>query len=213
MSERSILLSTAYFAPIQYYTEVLKADKLYIEQFENFIKQTFRNRFVIMGGNGPIQLIVPVVKGRGRKILIKDLKISYDTDWQRNHWRTIFSAFNSSPFFEYYKDDIQPFFKKRYEFLLDFNLKIHETICELLEIENTAVLTNDFEKVPEGTLNFRESISPKNKVLSDNRFQPMKYTQVFSDKLGFVPNLSILDLLFNEGPNSFSVLEESGNLL
>ena len=105
MPETDILLSSAYFAPIQYYATLLKAEKVYIEQFENFIKQTYRNRCVVLGGNGPIQLIVPVVKGRGTKILIKDLKISYDTDWQRNHWRTIFSAYSSSPFFEYYKEE------------------------------------------------------------------------------------------------------------
>jgi hypothetical protein len=204
-----VLLSTAYFAPIQYYSEFLRAEKVYIEQFENFIKQTYRNRCVIMGGNGPIQLIVPVVKGRGPKILIKDLQISYDTEWQRNHWRTIFSAYSSSPFFEYYKDDIYPFFETKHRFLLDFNLKIHEIICELLEYENNAVLTADFEKVPEGTVNLRERISPKIKTQSDNDFQTVKYTQVFSDKLGFVPNLSILDLLFNEGPNGYSVLEGS----
>ncbi len=204
-----VLLSTAYFAPIQYYSEFLRAEKVYIEQFENFIKQTYRNRCVIMGGNGPIQLIVPVVKGRGPKILIKDLQISYDTDWQRNHWRTIFSAYSSSPFFEYYKDDIYPFFEIKHRFLLDFNLKIHEIICELLEFENNAVLTTDFEKVPDGTINLRERISPKIKTQSDNDFQPVKYTQVFSDKLGFVANLSILDLLFNEGPNGCSVLEGS----
>jgi hypothetical protein len=202
----NVLLSTAYFAPIQYYSAFVKAEKVYIEQFENFIKQTYRNRCIILGGNGPIQLIVPVVKGRGPKILIKDLQISYDTDWQRNQWRTIFSAYSSSPFFEFYEDDIRPFFEKNHRFLLDFNMKIHETICELLEIENNSVLTEDFEKVPEGTMNLRERISPKIKTQYDNDFQPVKYTQVFCDKLGFVPNLSILDLLFNEGPNSYSVL-------
>lgn len=205
---RLVLLGTSYFAPIQYYSKLLNADKVYIEQFENFIKQTYRNRCVVLGGNGVIQLIVPVVKGRGPKILIRDLKISYDTDWQRNHWRTIFSAYSSSPFFEYYKDDIHPFFETKHKFLLDFNLKIHETICELLEIENITELTTDFEKVPEETINLRESISPKIKNQNELHFQPVEYTQVFSDKLGFVPNLSILDLLFNVGPNGYSVLED-----
>ncbi len=204
-----ILLSTAYFAPIQYYSKFLNYKEVYIEQFEHFNKQTYRNRCIILGGNGPIQLVVPVVKGRGRKILIKDLKISYDTEWQRNHWRTIFSAYNSSPFFEFYKDDIQPFFESKHKFLFDFNLKIHELICELIEIENNTILTIDFEKVPDNTLNCRENISPKIHPLNDLEFQPQKYTQVFSDKLGFVTNLSILDLIFNEGPNSYSVLESS----
>lgn len=207
--EKTILLSTAYFAPVQYYTKLLKYEEVFIEQFEHFHKQTYRNRCVILGGNGPIQLIVPVVKGRGPKVLIKDLRISYDTEWQRNHWRTIFSAYNSSPFFEYYSDEIEPFFSQKPKFLLDFNTEIHETICDLLEVENNVTLTEDFEKIPEGTVNFREIISPKNKSITDQNFEPEKYTQVFSEKFGFVPNLSIIDLLFNEGPNSYSNLEKS----
>ena len=205
----SLLLSIAYFAPIQYYSKFLNYEEIYIEQFEHFNKQTYRNRCVILGGNGPIQLVVPVVKGRGRKILIKDLEISYDTNWQRNHWRTIFSAYSSSPFFEYYKDNIQHFFETRQKFLLDLNLNIHEAVCELLEIENNTMLTSDFEKAPDGTVNLRETISPKISTEADLEFQPQKYTQVFSDKLGFIANLSILDLLFNEGPNSYSVLQAS----
>ena len=210
MVENNILLSTAYFAPVQYYSKFLKYDTVYIEQFENFIKQTYRNRCKIMGGCSPVMLIVPVVKGRGPKILIKDIRISYDTDWQRNHWRTLFSAYNSSPFFEYYSDEIRPFFEKKFSFLFDLNQSVHETICELLELENQAILTDDFEKTPDGTLNFRESITPKiHKIEPDIHFQPTGYTQVFSDRTGFSPNLSILDLLFNEGPNSYSVLEKS----
>ncbi|MCG6187678.1 WbqC family protein [Maribellus maritimus] len=204
----AILLSTAYFAPVQYYSMCLKYPLVYIERFENFTKQTYRNRCVILGANGPIPLVIPVVKGRGPKTLIKDLKISYDVDWQRNHWRTIFSAYNSSPFFEFFKDDIFPFFEKKEKYLLELNMKVHETLRELLDIENETVLTSDFESVPETALNYREIISPKNKRL-DVRFQPQKYTQVFSEKFDFSPNLSIIDLLFNEGPNSFTVLEES----
>jgi hypothetical protein len=205
----NILLSTAYFAPVHFYSRVIAHPQVYIEQFEHFNKQTYRNRAIILGGNGPIALVVPVVKGRGPKILIKDLKVSYEMNWQRNQWQTIVSAYNSSPYFEFYKDDIQPFFEKKTEYLLDLNQNINETICELLEIENSTILTTDFEKVPKEFLNFRETISPKNKTLPDPNFQPAEYTQVFSDKFGFTPNLSILDLLFNEGPNSYTILEES----
>ena len=111
--DSNILLSTAYFAPVHYYARIIKHAQVYIEKFEHFNKQTYRNRSVILGGNGPITLVVPVVKGRGAKILIKDLQIAYDMEWQRNQWQTIVSAYNSSPYFEYYLDDLQPFFEKK----------------------------------------------------------------------------------------------------
>ncbi len=209
---KNILLSTAYFAPVHFYSRYIAHPKIYIEQFEHFNKQTYRNRCVILGGNGPITLVVPVIKGRGAKVLIKDLKISYETNWQRNQMRTLFSAYNSSPYFEYYKDDIQPFFEKKTKFIFDFNQSIHNCICGLLEIENKAQLTEDFEAVAENTINFREILSPKNKTQPDLNFKPAEYTQVFSEKFGFVPNLSILDLLFNEGPNSYTILEKSINI-
>lgn len=209
MTNNNILLSTAYFAPVHFYSRVLAQSNVFIEQFENFNKQTYRNRCEVLGGNGPITLIVPVVKGRGAKILIKDLKIAYEMDWQRNHWRTIFSAYNSSPFFEYYQDDLEPIFKKKWKYLLDLNQETNRKIYEILELEGKVKLTQDFEEIPEGTLNLRETISPKNNVQKDPAFRPKEYTQVFTDKYGFTPNLSILDLLFNEGPNSYTILEDS----
>lgn len=204
-----VLLSTAYFAPIHFYTRYLHHQEVYLEQYENFTKQTYRNRCVISGGNGLISLVVPVVKGRGPKVLIKDLQISYDTEWQRNHWQTIVSAYNSSPYFEYYQDDLEQFFTKKEIFLLDYNLKIHKTVCEFLDIDDHLILTDDFEKIPEDTLNMREAISPKNKTNPDSAFNPMEYTQVFNEKFDFLSDLSILDLLFNEGPNSHTILLKS----
>lgn len=184
--------------------------KAYIEQYENFIKQTYRNRCEILGANGPVALIVPVIKGRGSKTNIKDVRISYDTNWQRIHWRTIFSAYNSSPFFEFYKDDIRPFFEKRRKYLFDLNIATINKLRELLDAELILELTENFEKTPENTVNFREAFSPKaGRSHPDPHFRQQKYTQVFSEKFNFVPNLSTLDLLFNEGPNSFSVLKQS----
>jgi hypothetical protein len=209
MDNRALLLSTAYFAPVHFYTRYLHHYEVYIEQFENFTKQTYRNRCQILGGNGPISLVIPVVKGRGPKVLIKDLQISYDENWQRNHWQTIVSAYNSSPYFEYYQDELYPFFERKTKYLLDYNLQIHEQLCDFFEVENKIRLTDDFEKVPENTFNLRDGISPKLKHSPDADFQPQTYTQVFSDKYGFLPNLSILDLLFNEGPNAYTILLQS----
>ncbi|MFA5328708.1 MAG: WbqC family protein [Prolixibacteraceae bacterium] len=210
MTQRSgILLSTAYFAPIQYFTKLSVYPEVFIEQHENFIKQTYRNRAVILAANGPVPLIVPVEKGRGKKIKIKDLRIAYDEEWQRNHWRTIFSAYNSSPFFEYYADDIEPFFRKKYEFMFDFNQQITEIVMEILEIPTELKRTEDFELIPENCLNFREQISPKtHRISNDSNYIAQPYTQVFSEKFGFVPDLSILDILFNEGPSTNGLLHD-----
>lgn len=207
--EQAVLLSTAYFAPVHFYARYLHHRQVYIEQYENFTKQTYRNRCVILGGNGPITLVVPVVKGRGPKTLIKDIQISYDTEWQRNHWQTIVSAYNSSPYFEYYQDELQPFFEKKFTFLLDFNSQIHRVLCDFLEITDESILTGDFEKTAPGTLNYREMISPKNTINPDDKFEPVRYTQVFEEKFDFIPDLSILDLLFNQGPNAYTILLKS----
>ena len=202
-----ILLSTAYFAPVRYFTKLAAFSEPYIEQHEHFIKQTYRNRTIILGANGPISLIVPVEKGREQKIKIKDLRISYDEDWQRNHWRTIFSAYNSSPYFEYYAQDLEPFFLKKDTFLFDYNQRITETMLEILDIQKSLNHTESFEQIPYGYLNFREKINPKAHHSAPNEhFIPQPYTQVFCDKFGFTADLSILDLLFNEGPSAHSLL-------
>jgi hypothetical protein len=205
-----ILLSTAFFGPVSYFTYLSASDNCTLEQHEHFIKQTYRNRAVILGANGPVSLIVPVEKGRAQKVRIKDLRIAYDEEWQRNHWRTIFSAYNSSPFFEYYADEIEPFFRKKHTFLFDFNLKITQTILDILDISKSLQLTESFEQISAETLNLREKISPKaHRNTADERLMLQPYTQVFSEKFGFIPDLSILDLLFNEGPSAHSILLDS----
>ena len=210
MKNHGILLSTAYFPPVQYLTKFLMYDDFWIETEENFTKQTFRNRTVILAANGPEALIVPIEKGRSRKQKIRDLRISYDTNWQHIHWQAIISAYQSSPFFEILQDEFEPYFSKRYSFLLDFNMQILHTILDILELKPTIQLTEDFEAVPENTLNYRDAIHPKpQKALPDPAFKPEKYTQVFDDKFDFVPDLSSLDLLFNCGSESYEVLLKS----
>ncbi len=204
------LLSTAYFAPIQYYCKQLQYSTVWVEQWENYAKQSYRNRCNIFGANGLLTLSIPVVKATNKKILTKDVRISYDTNWQKLHEKGIESAYKSSPFYEYYIDDIAPFFTKHWNFLFDLNMQINETICYILEIENYLTPTADFIPINHpGFVDFRNSIHPKpNKAKIDNNFSAYSYTQVFSDKQGFIPNLSILDLIFNLGNESIVYLED-----
>lgn len=207
MSEK-IVVSTAYAAPVQYYTKLVSGTTVLIEACENYTKQTYRNRCDILGANGKLTLSIPVKKGRIRKIPIRDLKISYHQDWQRLHQRSMEAAYRSSPFFEFYFDDLIPFYQSKTTFLFDYNFQFLQTICNCLEISPVIEFSSDFYK--QYTNDFRDVIHPKkNTIALDASFQPQKYTQVFSQKRGFVPNLSILDLLFNEGPNAVNVLKNS----
>jgi hypothetical protein len=209
MENSSALLSTAYFAPIQYYCKLVQHQNVLIEQWENYSKQSYRNRCNIYGANGALAISVPVVKATNKKVLTKDVKVSYDTNWQKLHWKGIESAYKSSPFYEYYIDDLERFFTQKWDYLLDFNLEIQAEICEILEIENKNALSDDF--IPMQTpdfIDYRNMIHPKaSKELADANFNPQAYTQVFGDKHGFIPNLSILDLIFNMGPDSSHYLE------
>lgn len=210
MTNSPILLSTAYLPPVQYVTKFLIHPEVWIEGQEHFIKQTYRNRATILAANGAESLIVPVEKGRSPKQNISDLRISYDTSWQHIHWQAIVSAYNSTPFFEILEDDFRPFFEKKFEFLFDFNQQILQTIFDILEITPKVQITPDFEAVSSPFLNFREAIHPKpQKALEDPNFEPETYTQVFDDKFGFTPNMSIIDLLFNCGSASYELLLKS----
>ena len=206
-----VLLSTAYLAPIQYFTKLVSFQQIYIEYCESYLKQSYRNRAVILAANGSLQLSIPVADGPRAKGPIRDLKLSYDQPWQLMHWRGISSAYNSSPFFEYYADDLAPFFhEKKWKYLFDFNLEIQNAILKAINLDVTIKPTLDYYpqgEAPETTDDFRYTIHPKQqKQESDPHFFPAPYTQVFNEKWGFVPNLSILDLLFNEGPETISHL-------
>ena len=216
------LLSTTYFGPIQWYQKLNRYDHCVIEQFDNFQKQTYRNRCRIATANGSQVLTVPVERTEG-KCLMRDVRISDHGAWRHLHWNALQSAYGESPFFEFYADDLHPFFERRWTFLLDFNMDITNKLCELLDIHPRLSLTTNYlpstsgeeeksfgkeEKTPvedeksreemEPFIDFREAIHPKH-PLPDADFAPRPYYQQHAPRHGFQPNLSILDLLFNEG--------------
>ena len=202
------LLSTTYFGPVQWYQKLYRYEAVEIEQWESFQKQTYRNRCLIATTNGVQALTVPIE--RGTSPLIKDIRISDHGNWRHLHWNALQSAYGESPFFEYYQDDIRPFFEKRWTFLLDFNEDILQKVCELIDIQPKVSLTAVYSLTSHlspltSKKDFREGIQPKHPE-PDADFVPKPYYQVYQQKHGFLPNLSILDLLFNMGPESIFYL-------
>lgn len=195
----NVLLSTAYFGPVQWYQKLRHADEVWIERCESFQKQTYRNRCMIATTQGVQALTVPVERPTASHATIKDVRISDHGEWRRLHWNAVQSAYGESPFFEYYEDDLRPFFERRWTFLLDFNEEIRQKMCELIDIQPQVNYTADYVK--EVKNDFREAIQPKHPA-PDADFQPRPYYQVYRQKHGFLPNLSILDLLLNMGPES-----------
>ena len=199
---KQLLLSTTYFGPIQWYQKLYRAEYVQIERCESFQKQTYRNRCIIATTNGPQALTVPIER-QFTINYIKDIRISDHGNWRHLHWNALQSAYGESPFFEYYQDDIRPFFEQRWDYLFDFNEAIREKMCELIDIQPKVDYSKEF------TVNYmkdyRMAIRPKNPE-PDPDFTPKRYYQVYEQKHGFLPNLSILDLLFNMGPESIFYL-------
>lgn len=209
------LLSTTYFGPIQWYQKLNRYDKVTVEAHDNFIKQTYRNRCVIATSAGVQALTVPVERAGSdtpppgsapsAKCMMRDLRISDHGNWRHLHWNALMSAYGESPFFEYYADDIRPFFERRWTFLLDFNMDICSKMCELLDIQPRISLSTEYVPADSGALagvsDFRDAIRPK-RPTADPEFHPTRYYQVYERRNGFRPNLSILDLLFNMGNES-----------
>jgi hypothetical protein len=188
------LFSIAYLPPIDYLLEMKKADKVLLETQEHYQKQTYRNRTTILTGNGLLDLIIPVAKNTGEKIT--EIQIDNSEAWQRNHWKTIESAYNNSPYFLYYRDFFEPFFNKKYIFLFDFNMDLLQLIRKLFSITNPMFVTEIFEMYPKNTEDFRAVFLPKNRIF---RQKVIEYEQVFANRFNFVENITCIDYLFTTG--------------
>ena len=198
-----MVIHPTYFPNIAHYIAIANANEVIFEMEDNFLKQTYRNRTYILGANGKLSLNIPVIHSQKNRQKYKDVRIFNEEKWQNQHWKSLLSAYRTSPFFEYYQDELQPVFHQKANFLLDFNLKCFEVLCDCLQLECNTSKTKTFQKNIENKVDLRYLVNAKKEA----PFAFESYTQVFSNKHGFTPNLSILDLLFNEGPNALNYLE------
>ncbi|SFF60758.1 MULTISPECIES: WbqC family protein [Salegentibacter] len=207
-----ILIHPAYFGPVSQFVALVKANKVFFENEDNYQKQTYRNRMYIYDSNGKLLLNIPIKhrsaltgepKESGKHQLYKEVKIENDFEWQKQHWRALKASYQTSPFFEFYEDEIYPLYHKKFNYLMDFNYACLEFVTDSLQLDLDFEKTSEFILYPEDKKDLRTLINAKGKL----KFQQEEYTQVFKEKHGFLSNLSILDLLFNEGPNTTNYLE------
>ena len=206
------ILFSAYLAPVQYYTKLYSSEIIVEDRGEHFIKQTYRNRCQILGTRGIETLIVPVehLRSQGASHTpMYDVRISdHDTSWQRRHLQALRTAYEGSPYFDYYIDDIAPLFEQPFKYLCDWNASIQQTICELIGFLPTVRVSLDYIDAEASHSDLRKVINPKH-PLPDSDFMPQPYYQLHGHRTNFVPNLSIVDLLFNMGPETPQVLNTS----
>ena len=191
-------LPCCYLAPVSHYSAYYHADEVRLEVCDNFTKQTLRNRCYIDSPNGALALTIPVVKTEG-KTMMKDIRISDHGNWRHQHWVALESSYRQSPFFEYYADDFAPFYEKKWEFLADYNEELMALVTSLLDIERPVKRTTD---PPQPSLKGREFLATKSSPFKGESegVCGLPYYQVFASRHGFLPDLSIVDLLFNMGP-------------
>jgi hypothetical protein len=193
----SILVETAYLPPIIYMAEVMLAEVVVIELYETYQKQTFRNHCAIYGPNGKQILTIPVVKVNGNRTLTKDIRISDHEPWQKNHWRSIKTAYSNSPFFLFYQDLFAPFYEKKFNFLIDLNLELLQALLRIMKVERAVHMNGSYEKHPVGLTDLRGTLVQKS---TGSHVNYPHYTQVFEPRHGFISGLSVIDVIFNLGP-------------
>lgn len=201
--EKGALFPLFYLPPIEFFSKLLHyKSAVVIEKHEHFPKQTYRNRASIYSPNGKLDLIVPIVRGSKNHTAFKDVKICYEFNWQRIHWMSLETCYRSSAFFEYYEDDFAIFYVKKFDFLFDFNEEIFNLLIRLTKLKIDYSYTSEYEKDRADLIDYRNAMKPKDLLSA-----PIKpYYQIFEDKHGFKPNLSVIDLLFNQGPQTLSYL-------
>jgi len=192
------LLHPVFFPNVAHFVAMIKADGIVFEVCDNYQKQTYRNRTSIYGANGKIDLNVPVVYSQKNRQLYKDVQIFNTENWQSQHLKSLESAYRTSPFFEFYIDDLMPLFTSEAKTIMDYNFKCLELIFECLQLPFKYETTVSFELEPKGVIDARSLVNCRKEIPQSM----IPYAQVFDDKHGFLSNLSILDLLFNEGPNT-----------
>ena len=213
MTSKDIILGSAYLAPVSYFAALYSCRKAYIERYDHYMKQTYRNRCVIASADGPLALTIPVEKSSEGKCAMKDIRVSEHGNWRHVHRNAFMAAYKQSPFFDYYADEFNAFFDRKYEFLYDFNMELTQWLCEQIDIQPELVPTTEYIDTGEGILDLREAIHPKKSAVDMASFyRPVPYYQVFDSRHGFQPDLSIVDLLFNMGPESLLVLRDSVKL-
>jgi len=197
-----ILIHPNYFPNIDQFTQIIKANNILFEVSDNYQKQTFRNRTYIYGANGKLGLFIPVIHTHKQRELFKDVKISYESNWMDLHLKSLQSAYRSSPYFEYFEDDFIKLYSKKEKFLVDFNIKCIKLISNLLDIDLNFKISNEYIEKTNEIIDLRGlSNARKQKTI-----ETPKYIQVFESKHGYLNNLSILDLIFSEGKNSVSLM-------
>lgn len=198
--EKGAVLPLFYLPNVEFFKNLYqyKDFGLFIEKQEHYPKQTFRNRTSIAGPNGQLDLTVPVQKGSNARTASKDVRISYEDKWQRIHWLSLETSYRSSAYFEFYEDAFAPFYHKKFEFLFDYNLELLQVVLKLLKMPVAFELTQTYEKEYANLTDLRSVVTP-NKASS---YQNKRYFQVFEDRNGYINNVSIVDLLFNQGPQA-----------
>lgn len=207
----AVLLELQYLPCVQYFSKLAHYPVVYIEAEENYQKGSYRNRCHIAGANGLLRLSIPLKQGKNEQQNIREVEIAYKEPWQSQHWNSIRSAYGNAPYFEFYAGQLKPHFEEKPAFLFDFSYGLLQTLLELLQLDASLRLTDAYEKeTPKSLLDLRNAIHPKkHRRRADTHFTPAPYPQVFLEKHGFLPNLSILDLLFCTGPQAPLILEES----